>query len=91
MAYIVHVNTGLLEVSMSKDIHIRVHDSAYEKLKMAAEGKQRSIPTFMEYTALSQLSGDSKRMDDITSLEELAKSLKAGIKDSRKINYRVVA
>jgi len=76
---------------MSKDIHIRVNDSVYEKLKLAAEGKQRSISTFMEYTTLSHLGDDVQKQDDITSLEQLARSLKDEIKGKRKNSYKVVA
>ncbi len=89
--YILHINTGSREVSISKDIHIRVNDSVYKKLKMAAEGQHRSISTFMEYTALSHLDDDAQKQDDITSLEQLARSLKDEIKGKRKNSYKVVA
>ena len=76
---------------MSRDIHIRVNDEVYEKLKKAAEGQQRSIPTYMEYAALSHLNDDVQKADDITSLEQLAKSLKEEIRGKRKTSYKVVA
>ena len=76
---------------MFKDIHIRVNDTVYEKLKRAAEGQQRSIPTYMEYTALSHLNDEVQKADEITTLEQLAKNLKEEIKGKRKTSYKVVA
>ena len=45
----------------------------------------------MEYTALSHLNDEVQKPDDITSLEQLARSLEDEIKGKGRARYKIVA
>lgn len=79
---------------MSKTITIRLDDDTYEMFKKAAEGDRRTISNFIEYATLAYLTNDiyvsDNEMDEIMANTSLTKSLKSGLNDIKKGNYKIV-
>ena len=79
---------------MSKTITIRLDDDTYEMFKKAAEGDRRTISNFIEYATLAYLTNDiyvsDNEMNEIMANTSLTKSLKNGLNDIKKGNYKIV-
>ena len=79
---------------MAKTITIRIDDDTYEMFRKAADGKRRSISNFIEYAAVSYITGEAYvsngEMRDILADQALVKSLRKGLDDVKKGRYTVV-
>ncbi len=77
-----------------KTVTVRVDDNVYSLLKKAADGERRTISNFMENASLSYLTNElyvsDNEMDQILNDAQLVKSLKKGIDDAKKGNYKIV-
>ena len=77
-----------------KTLTLRVDDSIYEMIKLAANGQKRNISNFIEFATLEYLSSSeyvsNSEMDEILGDEELVKSLKKGLEDVENGDYVVV-
>ncbi|HIP60687.1 MAG TPA: CopG family transcriptional regulator [Campylobacterales bacterium] len=79
---------------MSKTVTLRVDDSVYEMIKLAAEGERRNLSNFIEnatlqYLTSSQYINDSE-MQDILQDKELVKNLEDGFRDLKNKDYTIV-
>jgi hypothetical protein len=79
---------------MSKTITIRIKDNIYDLFKLAADGEHRTISNFIEIATLNYLTNEiyvsDDEMKDILNNSELVKSLKSGLSDIKKGNYKII-
>ena len=77
-----------------KTVTMRVDDSIYEMIKLAADGQKRNLSNFIEYATLQYLSSsqyvDNTEMDEILADKELLKNLKSGRNDMKNGDYVIV-
>jgi len=77
-----------------KTVTMRVDDSIYQMIKLAAEGQKRNISNFIEYATTQYLTSsqyiNSSEMDEILTDKTLLKNLKSGLDDLDKGNYTIV-
>ncbi len=80
---------------MAKTITLRLDESVYEIMLMAAKGARRTISNFIEYAALGYLSQETyvsdKEMDEIIGDTDLLKQIKNSEKDIRSGKYKIVS
>ena len=77
-----------------KTITVRVDDSVYQMIKLAADGQRRNISNFIEYATLqyltsSQYVSDSE-MNEILQDKELIKNLETGLKEAKNGDFVIV-
>ena len=76
---------------MAKTITLRVDDTIYDTLKIAANGDRRTISNFIEYATINYIfynnTVDDNEMNEILSFE---KDLKKGLKDIKNGRYKFV-
>jgi uncharacterized protein (DUF1778 family) len=79
---------------MAKTITVRVDETAYKKIKDAADAERRTISNFIEYATLSYVESSNfvtdEEMKGITEDKELIATLKDSIEDIEKGKYRIV-
>lgn len=79
---------------LMKTLTMRVDDSIYEMIKLAAEGQKRNISNFIEFATLQYLSSsqyvDSVEMNEIMSDVELVNNLRNGFNDLKNGDYVIV-
>ena len=79
---------------MAKTITIRIEDNIYDLFKLAADGDHRSISNFIEFATLNYLTNEihvsDDEMNDILNNSDLVKSLKNGLSDLKKGNYKII-
>jgi len=77
-----------------KTVTMRVEDSVYEMIKIAADGQKRNLSNFIEFATLQYLSSsqyiDNNEMDEILHDKDLLKNLKSGRDDLKNGNYVIV-
>jgi len=77
-----------------KTLTMRVDDSIYELIKLAADGEKRNIANFIEFATLQYLTSsqyvDSVEMNDILKDKELINNLKNGYEDVKNGDYTIV-
>ncbi len=77
-----------------KTVTMRVDDSVYEMIKIAASGQRRNISNFIEFATLQYLSSseyvDDIEMSEILENKNLVKSLKNGLKEAKNKEYKLV-
>ncbi len=77
-----------------KTLTMRVDDSIYELIKLAADGEKRNIANFIEFATLQYLTSsqyvDSVEMNDILKDKELINNLKSGYEDVKNGDYTIV-
>ena len=73
---------------------MRVDDSIYEMIKLAADGQKRNISNFIEYATTQYLTStqyvDSIEMNEIVKNEDLIENLKSGLVDVQNGDYTIV-
>jgi len=78
-----------------KTVTMRVDDSIYDMIKIAADGQRRNISNFIEFATLQYLSSSKyvsdSEMQEILQDKELVKSLKNGFKESEDGEYDIVS
>lgn len=77
-----------------KTVTMRVDDSIYEMIKLAAEGQKRNLSNFIEYATLQYLTSsqfvDKDEMNEILEDKELVENLMNGLEDFKKGDYTIV-
>ena len=70
-----------------KTLTMRVDESVYEMIKLAADGQKRNISNFMEYATLQYLTSSQyvsdEEMSEIMADKELLENLKSGLDDMK--------
>ena len=73
---------------------MRVDDSIYDMIKLAAEGQKRNLSNFIEFATLQYLTSsqfvDSSEMKEISSDKELVENLMNGLEDFKNGDYKIV-
>jgi len=79
---------------MSKTITLRVDDTVYNMLKVAADGERRNLSNFIENATLQYLTSSKyvtdDEMQDILDDKELTKNLMNGLKEYKNKEYTIV-
>ncbi len=77
-----------------KTVTMRVDDSVYQMIKLAAEGQKRNISNFIEYATTQYLTSsqyiDNSEMNEILKDDILVKNLKDGFENVENGDYTVV-
>ena len=77
-----------------KTVTMRVDDSIYQMIKLAADGQRRNISNFIEYATLQYLTSsqyvNDNEMNEILNDKELVKSLELGFKEAKNGDYTIV-
>ena len=79
---------------MAKTITVRVDDTAYKRIKDAADSERRTISNFIEYSTLAYVESSNfvtdEEMKGIVEDKELIATLKDSIEDIERGKYRIV-
>ena len=77
-----------------KTVTMRVDDSIYDMIKLAAEGQKRNLSNFIEFATMQYLTSsqfvNTQEMKEITSDKELVKNLMTGLEDFKNSDYKIV-
>ena len=77
-----------------KTLTMRVDDSVYQMIKIAAEGQKRNISNFIEFATLQYLTSvqyvDNSEMNEILNDRELLQNLQNGLKELKARDYKIV-
>ena len=77
-----------------KTVTMRVDDSIYEMIKLAAEGQRRNLSNFIEFATIQYLTSsqfvDNDEMTEITNDKELVQNLMNGLNDFKNGDYTIV-
>lgn len=77
-----------------KTVSMRVEDSIYDMIKLAAEGQKRNLSNFIEFATLEYLtSSQFVEKDEMTKIledKELVENLINGLEDFKKGDYTMV-
>ena len=77
-----------------KTVTIRVDDSVYDMIKLAAEGQKRNLSNFIEFATLQYLTSsqfvEQDEMNEILEDKELVENLMNGLEDFKKGDYTIV-
>lgn len=77
-----------------KTVTMRVDDSVYQMISLAASGERRNISNFIEYATLQYLSSsqyvDNAEMAEIIADKELVQNLRKGIEEVKNGDYTIV-
>ena len=77
-----------------KTVTMRVDDSIYEMIKLAAEGQRRNLSNFIEFATIQYLTSsqfvDTHEMKEISSDKELVENLMNGLEDFKNGDYKIV-
>jgi len=77
-----------------KTVTMRVDDSVYDMIKLAAEGQKRNLSNFIEFATMQYLTSsqfvDSSEMKEITRDKELVENLMNGLEDFKNGDYKIV-
>ena len=78
-----------------KTVTMRVDDSIYNMIKLAAEGQKRNLSNFIEFATMQYLTSsqfvDSNEMQEILEDEELVQNLMNGLDDFKNGDYTIVS
>jgi predicted transcriptional regulator len=76
---------------MSKTITLRLDDSTYNILRMAAEGERRTISNFIEFAAVNYTLNDLFVSDEeMEEMKGIFPGLRKGLKDAKEGKYTIV-
>ncbi len=77
-----------------KTVTMRVDDSIYDMIKLAAEGQKRNLSNFIEFATMQYLTSsqfvDTQEMNEISSDKELVENLMNGLEDFKNGDYKIV-
>jgi len=77
-----------------KTVTMRVDDSVYRSIKLAADGQKRNISNFIEFATMQYLTSeqyvDGAEMSEILNDKELVANLKSGFTDLETGDYTIV-
>ena len=77
-----------------KTVTMRVDDSIYDMIKLAAEGQRRNLSNFIEFATMQYLTSsqfvEKDEMNEILEDKELVENLMNGLEDFKKGDYTIV-
>ncbi len=77
-----------------KTVTIRVDDSIYDMIKLAAEGQRRNLSNFIEFATMQYLTSsqfvETDEMTEILEDKDLVKNLMDGLDDFKNGDYTIV-
>lgn len=77
-----------------KTVTMRVDDSIYDMIKLAAQGQKRNLSNFIEFATMQYLTSsqfvENEEMTEIMNDEELVKNLMNGLDDFKNGDYTIV-
>lgn len=77
-----------------KTVTMRVDDSIYNMIKLAAEGQRRNLSNFIEFATMQYLTSsqfvEQDEMNEILEDKELVENLMNGLEDFKKGDYTIV-
>ena len=77
-----------------KTVTMRVDDSIYDMIKLAAEGQKRNLSNFIEFATIQYLTSsqfvENDEMAEIMDDKELVKNLIDGLDDFKSGDYTIV-
>ena len=77
-----------------KTITMRVDDSVYKMIKLAADGQRRNMSNFIEFATIQYLTSsqyvDDNEMNEILKDKELVKNSKLGFDETKDGEYTIV-
>ena len=77
-----------------KTVTMRVDDSIYDMIKLAAEGQKRNLSNFIEFATMQYLTSsqfvDNDEMQEIMDDKELMQNLMNGLDDLKNGDYTIV-
>jgi len=73
---------------------MRVEDSIYDMIKLAAQGQRRNLSNFIEFATMQYLTSsqfvEKEEMHEILEDKELVENLMNGLEDFKKGDYTIV-
>ncbi len=77
-----------------KTVTMRVDDSVYDMIKLAAEGQKRNLSNFIEFATIQYLTSskfvENDEMAEIMDDKELVQNLMDGLNDFKNGDYKIV-
>ena len=77
-----------------KTVTMRVDDSIYDMIKLAADGQKRNLSNFIEFATMQYLTSsqfvDNDEMSEIMNDKELVKNLMDGLNEFKNGDYTIV-
>jgi len=77
-----------------KTVTMRVDDSVYDMIKIAADGQRRNLSNFIEFATMQYLTSsqfvEQNEMNEILDDKELVSNLMNGLEDLKKGDYTIV-
>lgn len=77
-----------------KTVTMRVDDTIYNIIQLAAQGQKRNISNFIEFATMQYLTSaqyvENSEMAEILNDESLIENLKNGMKDVKNKEYTIV-
>lgn len=77
-----------------KTVTMRVDDSVYNIIQLAAQGQKRNISNFIEFATMQYLTSaqyvDNSEMVEILNDASLVENLKQGMEDIKKNEFTIV-
>ncbi len=76
-----------------KTVTMRVDDSVYDMIKLAAEGQKRNLSNFIEFATMQYLTStqfvENDEMSEIMDDKELVQNLMSGLDDLKNGDYTI--
>ena len=77
-----------------KTVTMRVDDSVYNIIQLAAQGQKRNISSFIEFATMQYLTSaqyvDNSEMSEILNDASLVENLKQGLEDIKNNEFTIV-
>ncbi|MCB4758228.1 MAG: CopG family transcriptional regulator [Sulfurovum sp.] len=77
-----------------KTVTMRIDDSVYNMIKLAAEGQKRNLSNFIEFATMQYLTSsqfvENDEMQEILNDKELVQNLMDGLDDLKNGDYKIV-
>lgn len=77
-----------------KTVTMRVDDSIYDMIKLAADGQRRNLSNFIEFATMQYLTSsqfvEKSEMNEIMDDKELVQNLMNGLDDFKNGDYTIV-
>lgn len=77
-----------------KTVTMRVDDSIYDMIKLAADGQKRNLSNFIEFATVQYLTSsqfvENDEMNEILEDKELVQNLMNGLDDLKNGDYTIV-
>jgi uncharacterized protein (DUF1778 family) len=79
---------------LMKTVTMRVDDSIYDMIKLAADGQKRNLSNFIEFATMQYLTSsqfvENSEMNEIMEDKELVQNLMNGLNDLKNGDYTIV-